>query len=174
MENNQRVASQERVINAANGWPMLGLFACLVLAAAIGIPLGAVRGQPALSILSALVLAFGVLMLTGLYSLQPNEARVLVLFGKYKGTVRASGLHWGNPFYSYGGVSIPSKADLAAFGSAVRASGRNKISLRARTLNGDPLKVNDKSGNPIEIAVVVWRVEDTARLPDGSIITKHT
>lgn len=56
------------------------------------------------------------------------------------------------------------KADLAAVGDAIRASGRNKISLRARTLNGERLKVNDKGGNPIEIAaVIVWRVEDTAQ-----------
>jgi regulator of protease activity HflC (stomatin/prohibitin superfamily) len=96
---------------------------------------------------------------------------VLLLFGKYKGTVRASGLHWGNPFYSNGPQSAGTAARTAAAakpgtaGAAPRRTqGRNKISLRARTLNGDRLKVNDKRGNPIEIAaVVVWRVEDTAQ-----------
>jgi len=100
-----------------------------------------------LFVLSAI---FNVFLIPGFFTLQPNEARVLVLFGQYKGTVRTSGLHWSNPFYSNGTGQLPLK--------------RNKISLRARTLNGERLKVNDKRGNPIEIAaVVVWRVEDTAQ-----------
>ena len=83
----------------------------------------------------------GAVSLGGFFTLQPNEARVLILFGAYKGTVRKSGFHWTNPFYT-----------------------KRQISLRARNLNGDKLKVNDKRGNPIEIAaVVVWRVEDTAQ-----------
>jgi len=78
----------------------------------------------------------------GYFTLQPNEARVLILFGAYKGTVRASGFWWANPFYSHNA----------------------KISLRARNFNSDKLKVNDKRGNPVEIAaVVVWHVEDTAK-----------
>ena len=78
----------------------------------------------------------------GYFSLQPNESRVLILFGAYQGTVRRSGYHWVNPLYSK----------------------RSKISLRTRNFNGKQLKVNDKRGNPIEIAaVVVWKVEDTAQ-----------
>ena len=81
-------------------------------------------------------------MLTGFFTLQPNEARVLLLFGAYKGTVRKSGFHWANPFYSRdlkgGGVLSPVSAK----------SGRDKVSLRARTLNVVKLKVNDKRGNP--------------------------
>ena len=105
-----------------------------------------------------------IVLMTGLFTLQPNEARVLLLFGAYKGTVREAGFHWGNPFYSNGpqqqfgsrlaqvrGTEKPSQADAAR-------QGRNKISLRARTYNSPALKVNDKRGNPIEIAaVVVWR-----------------
>jgi regulator of protease activity HflC (stomatin/prohibitin superfamily) len=107
-------------------------------------------------------------MLTGLFTLQPNEARVLLLFGRYKGSVRESGFHWGNPFYSNGssGAALQAKMrqNQANAKPAPRGPGRNKISLRARTLNGERLKVNDKRGNPIEIAaVVVWRVEDTAQ-----------
>jgi regulator of protease activity HflC (stomatin/prohibitin superfamily) len=69
----------------------------------------------------------------------PNSAVLLLLFGAYKGTARANGFRWANPFLT-----------------------RTAISLRARTLNGDRLKVNDRAGNPIEIAaVVVWRVQDT-------------
>ena len=77
----------------------------------------------------------------GFFTLQPNMAAVLTLFGKYKGTVRKSGFHWANPLLL-----------------------KNKISVRARNLNGEKLKVNDRRGNPIEIAVVaVWHVADTAR-----------
>jgi len=83
----------------------------------------------------------GAIGLGGFFTLQPNEGRVLMLFGAYQGTVRHSGFHWTNPFYT-----------------------KRRLSLRSRNLNGDKLKVNDKRGNPIEIAaVVVWRVEDTAQ-----------
>jgi len=86
-------------------------------------------------------LALLILAASGFFTLQPNEARVLVLFGSYKGTVRRSGFHWTNPFTS----KIP-------------------VSLRSRNLNGERLKVNDKRGNPIEIAaVVVWHIEETAQ-----------
>jgi regulator of protease activity HflC (stomatin/prohibitin superfamily) len=85
----------------------------------------------------------GVLSLCGHFTLQPNSAKVLILFGAYHGTVRNSGFHWANPFYSKVGT---------------------KISLRTRNFNSEKLKVNDKRGNPIEIAaVVVWRVEETAQ-----------
>jgi regulator of protease activity HflC (stomatin/prohibitin superfamily) len=77
----------------------------------------------------------------GFFTLQPNEASVLLMFGNYRGTERNPGFHWTNPFYT-----------------------KRKISLRAHNLNSERLKVNDKRGNPIEIgAVVVWRVEDTAQ-----------
>jgi regulator of protease activity HflC (stomatin/prohibitin superfamily) len=87
------------------------------------------------------VLLPGVFILVGLYMLQPNEAAILNLFGRYAGTDRTEGLRWANPLYV-----------------------KRKISLRARNLNMATLKVNDKRGNPVEIsAVVVWRVDDTAR-----------
>ncbi len=76
----------------------------------------------------------------GLTPVNPNQARALVLFGKYRGTVHAQGLHWVNPF-----------------------SERRRISVRVRNFETSKLKVNDKDGNPIEIAaVVVWKVTDTA------------
>jgi len=87
-----------------------------------------------------LLLAAG-LVLAGLYMLQPNEAAILLLFGEYKGTDRREGLRWANPFFK-----------------------KQKISLRARNLASERLKVNDKRGNPIEIAAaIVWRVRDTAQ-----------
>src|SRR5215470_4102841 len=83
----------------------------------------------------------GALTFGGLYMLQPNEAALLLLFGQYVGTDRAQGLRWANPFFR-----------------------KKKISLRAHNLISDKLKVNDKRGNPIEIAAaIVWRVRDTAQ-----------
>ena len=81
----------------------------------------------------------GILILIGLFVVNPNDSRVLILFGTYKGTVKKNGFFWANPFLT-----------------------KKKITLRARNLNGEKLKVNDKAGNPIEIAaVVVWQVQDT-------------
>ncbi|MBI3729335.1 MAG: SPFH domain-containing protein [Burkholderiales bacterium] len=99
-------------------------------------------GQPSVpAVLARLaIVVVGIFILTGLYMLQPNEAALLSLFGQYKGTDRSEGLRWVNPFYS-----------------------KRKLSLRARTLNTAPLKVNDKRGNPVEIgAAIIWRVQDTA------------
>ena len=168
MQEDRSVISREKVVSAANGWivlvPLLAAtaadFACLVLSKPEG---------PAL-LLAVIVLVVCVFMFRGFFSLQPNEARVLVLFGSYKGTVRKSGFHWANPFYSgdrktqitveRGSIRLRQ----APTGQAGRSLGRNKVSVRARTLNGEKLKVNDKRGNPIEIAaVVVWRIDDTAR-----------
>lgn len=82
-----------------------------------------------------------VFLCLGFFALQPNVAAVLMLFGKYKGTIRESGFHWASPLMV-----------------------KSRVSVRARNFNSDKLKVNDSRGNPIEIAtVVVWRVTDTAR-----------
>ncbi len=132
-------------------------------------------GHPSwgLFIAGFLGIVLGIVMIPGFFTLQPNEARVLVLFGRYKGTVRESGFHWGNPFYSNGRGIGPVRA--AMLRAAAKDKGaeapipdsrtrRNKISLRVRNLNSEKLKVNDKRGNPVEIAaVIVWRVQDTAQ-----------
>jgi regulator of protease activity HflC (stomatin/prohibitin superfamily) len=108
-----------------------------------------------------------IVLMLGFFTLQPNQARVLVLFGRYKGTVRESGFHWGNPFYSNGlraGNRFTTTEKGRENDLELRRGARNKISLRVRNLNSDKLKVNDKRGNPIEIgAVIVWRVDDTAQ-----------
>lgn len=113
--------------------------------------------------------------LNGFFSLQPGQARVCILFGKYVGTVRDEGLFWANPFFSKsmgGSAGIGEMIELemsdskAAKAAAQKAAKGNPttISTRVRTLNGERLKVNDKMGNPIEIAtVVVWHVADTAK-----------
>src|SRR5688572_1766211 len=97
------------------------------------------RNPPVLAIIGCIV-AF-VLILKWLYMLQPNQSALLMLFGAYRGTDYSTGLRWANPLLN-----------------------KKKISLRLRNFNSEKLKVNDKRGNPIEIAAaVVWRVSDTAR-----------
>lgn len=166
----QSGVNEERAVNVQNGWTMLVL---LLAALAADIAL-LILTAPPLKVVFALLVPVIVVFLTGFFTLQPNEGRVLLLFGAYKGTVRESGFHWGNPFYSngprplsvqFGGMGNKQGGEKITIPSASRMqSGRNKISLRARTLNGERLKVNDKRGNPIEIgAVVVWRVQDTAQ-----------
>jgi regulator of protease activity HflC (stomatin/prohibitin superfamily) len=179
--------NREKAVQVLSGWVMLPVVLLLMVggpavfiysiaagANAVGHPFW---GLFALGILMELT---GIILSVGLFSLQPNEARVLILFGEYKGTVRASGFWWGNPFYSNGSrqslitvQATPTEGKLALAQAARQASAhegsskplsRNKISLRARTLNGERLKVNDKRGNPIEIAaIVIWRVQDTAQ-----------
>src|ERR1041384_6649720 len=93
-------ANRERTVNVQNGWMILGLvFAILAVDATI-LVFQLLEGPIAVFFVASLVLM--ALLLPGFFSLQPNEARVLVLFGQYKGTVRTSGFHWGNPFYSNG------------------------------------------------------------------------
>ncbi len=179
MNTNKVTAAHEQVVRVQNGWVMLILLIGAILADAAllvySIKDGVeTTGQPhiGLLLLAALAMPLLIILMTGFFTLQPNQARVLVLFGAYKGTVRTPGFHWGNPFYSRGPQSASSFQARIAAAKGIAATpameqrtlGMNKISLRARTLNGDKLKVNDKRGNPIEIAaVVVWRVEDTAQ-----------
>ena len=172
--NEQYGVSREKVAGAANGWAVLLVLLALMLAEVSWLVFSHADGLPVLWVVLAFALeAFA---LNGLFTLQPNEARVLVLFGAYHGTVRRSGFWWANPLYAGSGLiglqlAAPGTALAAGArlrgqqpSSGTRTRGRLKVSMRARTLNGDPLKVNDKRGNPIEIAaVVVWRVEDTAQ-----------
>jgi len=103
--------------------------------------MAASRGALGAFVIGVPLIILSIIGLGGLYMQQPNEARILTLFGRYAGTDRAEGLRWANPF-----------------------TFKRRISLRARNLNAPAIKVNDKRGNPIEIsAAVVWRVEDTAK-----------
>ncbi len=89
--------------------------------------------------LGSILILVDILLLAGLMVVNPNESMVMVLFGAYRGTVKKNGFWWNIPFYS-----------------------RKKISLRARNFDSEPIKVNDKNGNPIKIGLVlVWKVEDT-------------
>jgi regulator of protease activity HflC (stomatin/prohibitin superfamily) len=172
--------NREETLNVQNGWVWLPLVILLELGSIAGFIYSIASsphygGHPnwTLFIVSILAMILGPILMIGFFTLQPNEARVLVLFGKYKGTVRESGFHWGNPFYSNGPKGRGFKAALHAAATKEkitephvtgRQESRNKISLRVRNLNSDKLKVNDKRGNPIEIAaVIVWRIQDTAQ-----------
>ncbi|MFA5684774.1 MAG: SPFH domain-containing protein [Lysobacteraceae bacterium] len=112
----------------------------VVLAALIGSLALIVAGPPPLKILGGLALIASAICLGGFYMVEPNQAAVLSLFGKYVGTVKEQGLRWNNPFYS-----------------------TRKVSLRVRNFESGRLKVNELEGSPIEIAaVVVWKVVDSA------------
>ena len=142
--------SQERPISVPNGWVML-LVNIAVLLTGIGLIVAFIvsaadaqkQELPNFYFLGSgiFVIVVAIFLFNGHFTLQPNEARVMMLFGAYRGTVRQSGFHWTNPLNT-----------------------KQRISLRSRNFNSEILKVNDKRGNPIEIAaVVVWRVQDTAQ-----------
>ena len=169
-----RDATYEKPINVISGWPVLFTGIALMLGAVVFVFVG--PGFPPFRLIGAVLFeALMIGLLTGLFALQPNEARVLILFGNYKGTVRKSGFHWANPFYARNRGKIPwgvSPPPDPKSGTRIGpgASGiiykplKATISLRARNFNSDKLKVNDKRGNPVEIAaVIVWRVEETAQ-----------
>ncbi len=178
-------ATYEREVNALNGWVMLVVNIAVALLAIVfflvtihAVSTHQIAGSDAAwrAPGSVLVLALAILSLTGHFTLQPNEARVLILFGAYKGTVRKSGFHWANPFYSRNRGKLPwsvaapsdsksqTRIQFGSSGGIVYRPLKTTISLRAHNFNSDKLKVNDKRGNPVEIAaVIVWRVDDTAQ-----------
>ena len=126
------------------GIPML-LFNILLVFALLGSLIGLIDAPLpvgliiSFSILLGLLFIFNCFAWAGFMQIEPNEARVMIFFGKYKGTVKDNGFFWVNPFYS-----------------------KKKLTLRARNLDATPIKVNDKKGNPILIGqVLVWRVKDT-------------
>ena len=144
-------SSQESTVQVPSGWPMLtfaiasfvvaiaSLVWFILIMASEPVILNFLHFVPLVGFV--LLLLAGIFLCCGFFTLQPNEARVLTLFGKYVGTERRSGFHWTNPFNE-----------------------KPKLSLRSRNFNSATLKVNDKNGNPIEIGVVVvWKVEDTAQ-----------
>ncbi|MCX7042837.1 MAG: SPFH domain-containing protein [Gammaproteobacteria bacterium] len=131
---------KEAPVTSLPGIPtLLGLIA--VIAACVYLVIQGVQsGNPALIVAGLVVLVVAAVLLCGFYMVEPNQAAVLSLFGKYIGTNKDQGLRWNNPFFS-----------------------TRKISLRTRNFESSKLKVNDLDGSPIEIAsVVVWQVVDSA------------
>jgi regulator of protease activity HflC (stomatin/prohibitin superfamily) len=132
--------TREKAFVAVSGWVVV--FALLAaVAAAVWVLIGGIRTGDVFRIVAALVtLTLAIVLAGGLFVVNPNEAKVLQLFGKYVGTARDQGLRFANPFYT-----------------------KRRASLRVRNFESARLKVNDLDGNPIEIAaVVVWKVVDTA------------
>ena len=163
----------EREITARPGTVGLG-FVVALLAGAIALFVGAgvsgADGGSALLVVLLVVLgalaAVGLLVVPfGFFVVRPGQARVLVLLGRYLGTVKKDGWYWANPFAV---VSVSSTGEVRKEkdGSTVTAEKRSKskISLRIRNLTTPTLKVNDAVGNPIEIAaIIVWQIADTAK-----------
>ncbi|MGI6230582.1 MAG: SPFH domain-containing protein [Tractidigestivibacter sp.] len=179
----------ERVIKAKSGWAMLVVNVLIYLISVFGIVWGIIMLATAdsagieppvmaniITIGGFVLLFVAILISVGFIALQPGEAKVCLLFGNYIGTIRDSGFFWANPFYSrnLGEQGSDVETSVAALeelskGSVTKLPAQSnaistKISVRARTHNGERIKVNDKQGNPIEIAtVVVWHVADTAK-----------
>ena len=123
---------EEKIIVPANGYLMLFIFLLLFIGGIVSI-ITFENPRFAFVVLAAIFIAPGFIMV------QPNNSRVLLLFGKYVGTVKKNGFYWVNPFYT-----------------------KKKISLRASNFDSERLKVNDKLGNPVMIStILVWRVQNT-------------
>ncbi len=159
--------NDERRFRPMSGWMPLGL--CLLLI--IGSPttfisLAVNRGFPTATsgILAGLGFLAGLVMLFGFQAIAPNQARVMLLFGTYKGSVVESGFYWVNPFYSKKKISLRIRNfETGSITTPAKKDAAGKVVEARRRSSGKPSKVNDRDGNPIEIsAVVVWRVVDTA------------
>lgn len=167
--------STERVVTVPRGALMLAVTVVVGIAGVAAMIVSFTSstsegGDPVwpLFVASIVLLVVFFALIPGFFTLQPNESRVLVLFGNYRGTVRKGGFHWANPFYSNGPQQAATGEEgsgaKAGKGSMKKGGRRFKVSLRARTFLGDKLKVNDRRGNPVEIAaMVVWHVQDTAQ-----------
>jgi len=136
--NGRAIGTSEHIISANNGWVMLMVLLPALLLAAF---LVATPGSPIKLLVGASLLAVTLFCCKGLFTLEPNQAAVMIFFGSYAGTVCESGFFWVNPFYN-----------------------KTRVSLRINNWNTPVLKVNDERGSPIEIAAVIaWRIQDTAR-----------
>ena len=174
MEGKEKMVNryQEREAKAANGFMML-LVTILVFAAAVcGIVFGAIQLDEYGSGLGAFLLVLGVvciplgcILCPGFKVLNPNEAVVLTLFGKYYGTIKRDGFFWTNPFCAcINPGSERTVTTMGANGMNISFGGTRKISLKTMTLNNEKQTVNDERGNPIIIGtIVIWRVVDTTK-----------
>ena len=131
---------RERELGALPGLPMAALFFVVLCGLVYALIASAAGGSVVWIVALSIAILLDVLLFMGLFVVNPNEGRVLQLFGDYVGTVKAPGLRWANPLYT-----------------------KRRISQRVRNFESARLKVNDRDGNPIEIAAVaVWRIVDTA------------
>ncbi len=156
---------EEKTSNVQNGWIILPIVLAIFVLAIIAFISALATGKLLFTSVAFVVFICDIIFAKGLFTLQPNEARVLVLFGKYTGTVKKEGFHWANPFSVHHGINWESmQTKDRESKSEIPIKSKYKVSLRARNFETQVLKVNDQRGNPIEIgAVVVWRVRDTAK-----------
>ncbi len=157
---------REKVFKPFSGWPFLVVFLALpIAAAATFVYLAAHESLTPFNVVALVTLELIAIMgLCGFLAVQPNDARVLLLFGDYQGTVRESGFFWVNPFFSKKKVSLRIRNfETGSIGTPDLKNAQGQV-IQAKTRSlGKPAKVNDRDGNPIEIsAVVVWKVVDTA------------
>lgn len=128
----------EKSFTARSGYLVLAIEALLLVLAVVSIVNSVI-------VVGVLLIVFFLFIAPGFMAVDPNQCYVLILFGEYKGTLKDNGFFWVNPFFA-----------------------KKKFSLRARNFNSEPIKVNDKLGNPIMIGLVlVWKVEETYRAAFG-------
>ena len=131
---------QERTVSGRSGYLWLGILLVALALAVTGLVRSAIADRPLQAVSFGVALLVVFFFMLGFFMVAPNEGRVLQLFGDYVGTARTPGLRWANPLYQ-----------------------KKKISLRVRNFETGRMKVNDRNGNPVEIAsIVVWKVVDTA------------
>jgi regulator of protease activity HflC (stomatin/prohibitin superfamily) len=130
----------ETKASSLSGIPVAILFVLLLIGCIVLFFYGGAHNVLPAIVVAVLVFAIVIFLCKGFFQVQPNQGMVMLLFGRYAGTARETGLRWTNPFYS-----------------------KRAVSLRVRNFESSKLKVNDADGNPIEIAaVIVWQVVDTA------------
>ncbi len=162
MTNSTATPTQEQLLRTPGGFPMLVVSLVLLSAAPLALALTSQPRPGHVIALAFLISILGLISLRGFFTLQPNEARVLILFGHYRGTVRDSGFHWANPFYARYRGQVPSKGTWRPNSPSDIRIGRksgpgltgqqwwsSKMSLRANNFNSPTLKVNDNRGNPV-------------------------
>lgn len=175
MSNSQKTV-EEKILHPKNGMGMLiSMIVVMIISVVIMIGGGFVYEQSgstlltvAVEIAAVLIMTAAAIVLCGLKVLNPNEALVLALFGKYYGTIKTEGFFWVNPFCM---AINPSARALAPAVTSRGMSGKSefgiidkKVSLKTMTLNNDKQKVNDELGNPVDIgAVVIWKVVDPTK-----------
>src|SRR5687767_7372624 len=132
---------EERRLTPLEGWNALAVEVAAVAAAVVLAVVGAAVGSSLPIFVAIAIVVVVVIGVFGFFVNQPNQAKVLTLFGRYTGTVRETGFWWVNPLAQ-----------------------RRPVSLRIRNFDSDTLKVNDAVGNPVEIAAVInWQIADTAK-----------
>ncbi|HET7930286.1 MAG TPA: SPFH domain-containing protein [Rhodanobacteraceae bacterium] len=130
----------ESKASSLSGIPVALLFVLVFVGCAVLFVIGGLHEYAPAVIAAVIVFVIAAFLCKGFFQVQPNQGMVMLLFGRYAGTARETGLRWTNPFYS-----------------------KRAVSLRVRNFESSKLKVNDSDGNPIEIAaVIVWQVIDTA------------